>query len=93
MSILLFYTGLVLFIVPLILMFGFGVVIVISFMRDDSMTAGIMRVSAIIMMIGAALMVGYFVNNSLEKGKIHISSPFQPAEEQSLKGKSTSQQE
>lgn len=65
MAILLLYTGIVLIAVPLLLMIGFGTFIFFSFIRDDDTSAGILRVSFLIMGLGALLIVGYLVQHWL----------------------------
>lgn len=57
----LLYTGIVLVAVPLILMVGFAAFIFFAFMKDDEMTAGIVKVGFIIMGIGALLVAGHFI--------------------------------
>lgn len=61
MSGILLYSGIVLVAVPLMVMIGFAVFIFWSFMQDDEMTAGILRVGLIIMAVGAALIIGHFI--------------------------------
>jgi hypothetical protein len=57
MSTLLLLTGIVLVAVPLIIMIGFAAFIFLSFMKDDDMTAGIVKVGFLIMAIGTVLIV------------------------------------
>lgn len=61
MSGVLLYTGIVLVAVPLMVMIGFATFIFWSFMQDDDMTAGILRVGLIIMAVGAAMIIAHFV--------------------------------
>lgn len=54
---LLLLTGIVLVAVPLFVMIGFATFIFFSFMKDDDMTAGIVKVAFVIIALGVLLIV------------------------------------
>ena len=61
MSGILLYIGIVLVAVPAMLMIGFASFIFYSFMKDDEMTFGIIKVGVVIMALGAVLIAGHFI--------------------------------
>lgn len=65
MSSIFLYIGIVLVGVPLMLIIGFASFIFYSFVKDDDMTFGILRVTFLIMGVGLVFIATHFIQSAL----------------------------
>lgn len=54
-------SGIVLTVVPIILMIGFGVFIFFMFMKDDPDSSALVTVAFIVMLLGIGLIVAHYI--------------------------------
>ncbi|MDP2631171.1 MAG: hypothetical protein Q8P30_00180 [Candidatus Uhrbacteria bacterium] len=58
-------TGIVMFVVPLLVMIGFASFIFLSFIRDDDDASALLRIAFFIMIFGVVLIVAHYLIQSI----------------------------